>query len=161
MTDSVLAPLADTAITVVVVVLLAILVKRLLARAAGSRKPDGREIPHLGGWSDLERRFATDAAPADPLVRAASIMVGSTAWKNCTLIGVEEAGLRLAVRVPLLGDFGRRPLLIPWEEITETAPARLWWKPARRLVVGRPAIATLTLPEELFEAILARGHLAG
>lgn len=160
MNDALLAPVLDTAITVVAVLLLALLVKKLLARASGARAVDGREIPHLGGWSDLEPHFATDHGPTEPIARAASVMVGATARKNCTAIGIEETGLRLAVKVPLLGGFGRRPLLIPWEEIVETAPARLWWGPARRLVVGSPPIATLTLPEALFEAILARGHLA-
>lgn len=155
-----LDPFVDTAFTVVCVLVVALVVKTLLSRAAGSRPPPGHEVPPRGGWSDLEARFAVDAPPTAPVARAASTMIGSTVWKNCTSVGVEEEGLRLAVRVPLVGAFGRRPLLIPWDEIVEIAPARLHWGPARRLVVGRPPIATVTLPEAVFEAILARGHLA-
>jgi hypothetical protein len=155
-----LAMVVETALTLIVAVALALLAKTLLARATAARAPDGRTLAPVGGWTDLERRFATEAAVADPVAHAASLMVGTTAWKNCVAVGAAEAGLHLAVKVPLLGAFGRKPVLIPWDEIVETGPARLWWGPARHLVVGRPTLATVTLPEAVFEAILARGHLA-
>ena len=117
-------------------------------------------MPNQGSWSDLERRFATDRPATDPIARAASLQVGATTWKNCVAIAVEETGLRLAVKVPLLGRFGKAPLLLPWSEIVDVVPAHLFWGPARRLVIGRPTLATVTLPERLYEAILARGHLA-
>ncbi|NLH79889.1 MAG: hypothetical protein GX458_03465 [Phyllobacteriaceae bacterium] len=160
MTSAFLAMLFETLITIAFVVAIAVLLKKLLARAGGARRPDGREVPDAGGWSDLARRFADDRPIAEPVARAASIKVGSTMWKNCAAIGVEEAGLRLAVRVPLLGGFGKAPLLVPWSEIVEVVPAHLFWGAARRLVIGRPTLATVTLPEAVFEAILARGHLA-
>ena len=155
----VLAMIVETVVTLIVVVAFAVFMKKLLARATSAETPDGRTIPAAGSWSALEARFATSAPAAEPVVRAASIMVGGTAWKNCVAIGVEAEGLHLSIRVPLLGAFGRKPLLIPWDEIVESAPTRLYWGPARRLVIGRPTIATLTLTESIFETILARGHL--
>ncbi len=156
----VLAMIVETGVTLAVVVVFALALKKILARATAARSADRRVIPPAGGWDRLEARFATDATPIDPVARAASIMVGTTAWKNCVAVGIEPDGLHLAVKVPLLGAFGKKPVLIPWVEIVETAPARLWWGPARRLVVGRPTLATVTLTEPVFEAILARGHLA-
>lgn len=156
----VLAMVVETVVTLAVVIVFALILKKVLTRATAARSVGGRVVPPAGGWDRLEARFATDAAPTDPVASAASIMVGTTAWKNCVAVGVEPDGLRLAVKVPLLGAFGKKPVLIPWEEIVETAPARLWWGPARRLVVGRPTIATVTLTDPVFEAILTHGHLA-
>lgn len=160
MTPASLALILDTAITIAVLVAIALLARKLLSRAAGARRTDGREVPSIGSWSDLERRFATERPATDPIGRAVSLRIGATTWKNCVSVAAEEAGLRLAVKVPLLGGFGKAPLLLPWAEIVEAVPARLFWGPARRLVIGRPPLATVTLPEPIFEAILARGHLA-
>lgn len=154
-----LAMLIETAGFLVVVAAMAFLMKRLFARAIGSTAPDGPVIAPSGGWSDLATRFAATAPPEAPLARAATIMVGPVVWKNCIQVGAEEEGLALAVKVPLFGRAGKSPLIVPWDEIVAIAPARLHWGAARLLVVGRPTIATLTLPETLFQAIAARGYL--
>ena len=156
----VLSMIVETVVTLILVVAFAVLMKKLLARATSAVTPDGRVIPSAGSWSALEAHFATTTPLADPVARAASIMVGRGTWKNCVAIGVEPAGLHLAIRIPILGSFGKKPVLIPWDEIVESAPSRLYWGPARRLVIGRPTIATVTLTESIFETILARGHLA-
>lgn len=155
-----LVMIVETAVTLAVAFAFALVLKKVLVRVTAARSTGDRVIPPAGGWDRLEARFAVDAAPTDLVANAASIMVGTTAWKNCVAVGVEPEGLHLAVKVPLLGAFGKKPVRIPWDEIVETAPARLWWGPARRLLVGRPTLATVTLTEPVFEAILARGHLA-
>lgn len=154
-----LAELFETLGLLAVATVIAMVAKRLFARSIGAGRPGGPTIATSGGWSDLAARFATERGPEAPLARAATLMVGSVVWKNCVAVGVEADGLRLAVQVPLFGGVGKAPLLIPWDEIVETAPARLHWGAARLLVVGRPTIATLTLPETLFQGIVAHGRL--
>lgn len=158
MDPAVLAGLIETIGFLVVVAVVAVMMKRLFARVIGGGRPEEPSIAPVGGWADLAARFAVDRAPEAPLARAATIMVGPVVWKNC--VGAEPDGLRLAVRVPLFGRVGKPPLLIPWDEIVEIAPTRLHWGAARLLVVGRPTIATLTLPESLFQGIVACGPLS-
>lgn len=158
MDPALLAMIVETAFTLIVVFVVAILLKRLLAHASGAPALDGAPIAELGSWSDLETRFATPRGPDAPLARSVSVRIGAAIWKNCVSVGVDDAGLHLAAKAPVLGDFGRSPLRVPWDEIVEVRPARLYWKAARQLVVGRPPLATVTLPEPVWEKILARGH---
>ncbi|MBV5263437.1 hypothetical protein [Pinisolibacter aquiterrae] len=159
MDPAVVAGLIETIGFLVVVAVLAMMTKRLFSRAIGSRRSEGPTIAPSGGWSDLAARFGVERGPEPPLVRGATLMVGPVVWKNCVAVGAEVDGLRLAVKMPLFGGVGKAPLRIPWDEIVEIAPARLHWGAARLVVVGRPTVATLTLPETLFQAIAARGHL--
>lgn len=160
MTTAVLTDLVSTLVFLALVFAAGMAVRKLVVRATGARGADGRAIAAEGGWDVLAARF-TDRDPApEPLAHAATVMVGATVWKNCVTVGVDDVGLHLAVKVPLLGGMGRPPLLVPWEEIVEVVPARLHWGLARRLVIGRPTLATLTLPEKVYEKILARGRLA-
>lgn len=155
----VLAGLIETIGFLLVMAVLAMMMKRIFVGAVGSGRPEDPSIAPAGGWSDLAARFPAARGPEAPLARAATLMVGPVVWKNCVGVGAEADGLRLAVKVPFFGAVGNAPLRIPWDEIVEIAPARLHWGAARLVVVGRPTIATLTLPETLFQAIAARGHL--
>ncbi|MCE1237655.1 MAG: hypothetical protein LWW93_14995 [Hyphomicrobiales bacterium] len=157
MDPAVLAMIVETAFTLIVAFGVAILLKRLLAHASGPRVPEGEAIADRGSWSELETRFATLRGPDAPIARRVSVKIGVPIWKNCVAVGADDAGLRLEVKTPILGGMGRRPLLVPWDEIVEVHPVRLYWKSARQLVVGRPPLATVTLPEAVWETILARG----
>jgi hypothetical protein len=159
MDPAVLAGLIETIGFLVVVAVLAMMMKRIFARAVGGGRPEGPSIAPSGGWSDLAARFPAVRGPEAPLARSATLMVGPVVWKSCISVGADADGLRLAVRMPLFGGVGKAPLRIPWDEIVEIAPAHLHWGAARLVVVGRPTVATLTLPETLFQAIAARGHL--
>ncbi len=114
-----------------------------------------------GGWAALATRYAVAEAPSTPIAAHASVMIGRILWRNCVVVGVERRGLRLAVKVPLLGAFGKPPLLIPWGDFGAPEEALLHWQPADRHPVGHPPITTLTVPRELEQAIVASGHRFG
>lgn len=156
--DPVVLPMiVETAITLVFAFVAALVVKRLFAALMGGRSAAGAPVAERGSWSELEKRFATPRGPDAPIARRVSVKIGLPIWKNCVEVGADEAGLRLAVKMPIIGGMGRSPLLLPWDEIVETHPTRLYWKSAQQLVVGRPPLATVTLPEPVWEKILARG----
>ena len=156
-----LAMLVDGAVFLLFVVGVVWLLKRLRRRATEGRASDGLAIPPSGGWTELAARFATDLPPPRLLAERVSVMVGPVAWKNCVAVGVGPDALFLAVEVPLLGAMGKRPLKIPWSEIGDGGPTTLYWKAARLLVVGRPTLATVTLPGALRDELVRLGHLAG
>ena len=161
MTPALLAMIVDTIILVLVVVGLVWFLKRLRRRATEGRTSDGLAIPPSGGWRELAAHFATDLPAPVKLADRATIMVGPVVWKNCAVVGVGPDALFLSVKVPLLGALGKRPLKIPWSEIGDGGPTTLHWKPARLLVVGRPTLATITLPMAIRDDLVRLRHLAG
>lgn len=156
----------EMAFLVVVAAAVVFVLRRLRARVAAGVTPallqaGADEAPPVAGsWSALAARWAAAGPPRTPDVARASLMIGPVAWKNCVAVGLGPEGLHLAVRIPVFGSFGRKPLLIPWSEIVSTAPTTLWWRDARLLVVGRPTVATVTLPGDLWAEIVRRDRLA-
>lgn len=151
------------AFVAVVVMVLRRLRRRVAADAAhpaGPRAGDEEAPPVAGGWRALAAHWATAAPPRETIATRASIMVGRTVWRNCVAVGVGPEGLHLAVRIPILGSLGCAPLLIPWSAVVSTAPTTLWWREARQLSIGRPLVATITLPGDLWATIGRGGHLA-
>lgn len=166
MTAETLTPFVDTAVFFVVVLVIAVAAFRLVRRvgrfASGAHDTRGRDIAPAGGWSALAERFTAAAPPAAPVARGVTAMIGTTLWKNCVAVGAGRDGLALAVKVPILGTMGRPPLLIPWTEVAPCVPARLQWRAARLFQIGRPPLATLTVPEAVAVAIeSARPGTAG
>lgn len=161
MSSVVLAVAIDVLVFALFVAGVVFLLRRLKRRAVEGRTTDGRSIPPSGGWNELAAVFATDLPPPQVLATRASIMVGPTIWRNCVTVGCGPDALFLAVKIPLLGAMGRRPLKLPWHEIGDGGPVTLFWKPARLLVVGRPALATVTLPAEIRDDLVRRGLLRG
>jgi len=115
----------------------------------GLRALRRRVLQGSGGWAALEAAFGVDAAPEAPIATGASLMVGPVLWRNCVAVGADPSGLHLAVRVPLLGGMGKRPVVIPWDAFRDPEPATLYWGTARLWHLGEPEVATLTLPSDL------------
>ena len=112
------------------------------------------------GWSALESAWAVAEPPKDPIATRANLMVGKVLWRNCVIVGIDPRGLHLAVKVPIFGGFGKKPVRIPWDAFHDPEPARLFWADATLWRLGTPEVATITLPEDLSTKIAARGgHL--
>jgi hypothetical protein len=114
--------------------------------------------PHLerafgrggGRWRDLARNFATtQPMPGDARPRQ-TVLIGPALYRASITVGAGEAGLFLAPGPPA-SIFLKQRLLIPWAEIVKTEPAATLWGKATTLIVGAPALATVTVPADLFE----------
>jgi hypothetical protein len=111
-----------------------------------------------GRWRDLAKRFAAAGpAPSGALPRQ-NVMIGPVLYRNCMTVGADEAGLWLAPGRPLSYVL-KQALRIPWGEIVKTEEAKLLWGKATTLIVGAPALATITVKAETFET-LVRPRLA-
>jgi hypothetical protein len=105
-----------------------------------------------GRWRDLAKTFAaTRPMPAGALARQ-NVMIGPVIYRNVMTVGADESGLFLEPGRPLSLVLKQR-LLIPWAEIAKTQPAALFWGKATTLIIGAPAIATITLQENVFEKL--------
>jgi hypothetical protein len=128
-----------------------------LKRRAGGLATTGAS----GGWSALESVWAHPEPPKNPVSGRASLMVGKVLWRNCVVVGVDPAGLHLAVRAPVFGGFGKSPVRIPWGAFRDPEPARLFWGAAHLWHLGTPDVATITLPADLEAKIAAKGGRLG
>lgn len=114
-----------------------------------------------GGWAALEAAWGVAMPPADPITTRASIAVGRVVWRNCVVVGCDPRGLHLAVRVPLLGGFGKKPVRIPWDAFHDPEAVKLYWQDAHLWHLGTPEVATITLPADLETHLHAEGHTLG
>ncbi len=141
------------------------------ADTAAEELPGGREdseetkmgpFANISGLNKLAEAYSASQAPADLPSGARwtvqTIGVGTIRYRNCVDVAVSAEGLYLWVRPPLLT---KARLLIPWDDIVATQPARLYSRPAVRLVIGDPEVGTIRLYRELYEAILPLSGLPG
>lgn len=161
---------AELAILLLVLIGVVLLLRRMRARLredAHDAAPDPvvtlsepRRAPSPeGGWKDLAANWGTDLPAKAEIARGVSLSIGAVRWRNCVVVGRGERGLHLSVRIPLLGSLGRRPLDIPWFEITDVGPATLYFMEARVLEVGHPPIARLVLPSAIVAEIVEHRRL--
>ncbi|MER2605780.1 MAG: hypothetical protein ABTQ29_08130 [Siculibacillus sp.] len=161
---AVVAVALETAVLLAIVAVFVLVMRRLRRRAVGGvpldEPVDDVLMRPAGDWGVLAARFAVDRPADDPIAERATVMVGPTVWRNCVRVGIGADGLALAVRTPIFGAFGKKPIRIPWSAVVATAPTTLHWGAARMLTIGRPPLATVTLPLDLWAEIDRAGHLA-
>ena len=117
-----------------------------------------RHMNGSGGWGGLARQYAVPPREVDDAFRRQSLKVGQVLWRNCVTVAAPVDGLYLEVKAPL-PFLAKPPLLIPWSQIGSVEMVRLFWQEAYQLEVGRPLIATITLPGDLYHRVAPR--LAG
>jgi hypothetical protein len=111
-----------------------------------------------GRWRDLAKKYpASGPAPQGALPRQ-NVMIGPVLYRNCMTVAADESGLWLAPGRPLSFVL-KQNVHIPWRDIFKTEKAKLLWGEATTLIVGAPALATVTLKADLFEK-LVRPRLA-
>ena len=134
------------AVLVVVVVVFAIGIRLLMPFILQHFKGSS------GGWSRLSQAYPTTRQlPAQVRVRQ-NIVVGKVIYRNCMIVGFDDAGLYLEIGFPL-SIFGRRRLFIPWTEVKGIEDGQLFWRRAALLSLGEPPVGTITVPMQLFETI--------
>ncbi len=106
-------------------------------------------LAELSGWRVLALHFRTDIKPEGRVLRGQVYRVGWVPEQAVTKLMVTPQGLYLT---PIfLVRPGRRPLLIPWEDLNEVSPYRglfggsyrLNVEGVRGIVVGRKAFADM------------------
>lgn len=102
-----------------------------------------------GGWGGLAERYPALTPPAGIRVDRQSVRVGGVVYKNCVTATLAAEGLGLDAGW-LLRRFGRRPMLIPWDQFRGEQPTTLHWQAAVRLQVGEPAAGTITIKGPLY-----------
>ncbi len=113
------------------------------------------------GWSALETAWGVADPPKDPIATHVTLLVGKVLWRNCVAVGIDPRGLHLAVKVPIFGGFGKKPVRIPWDAFRDPEPAKLYAGDATLWHLGSPEVATITLPPEIDNAIRAESAVSG
>jgi hypothetical protein len=109
-----------------------------------------------GDWKGLAARYAAPPRKLDGGLHRRTLEVGQVLWRNCVTVGMHDDGLYLQIKTPLPFQAAKTPLLIPWSDITRVQVVRLYWQKAYQLDIGSPAVATITLPSDLYHLVTPR-----
>ena len=113
---------------------------------------------HTSGWSALARFYSMTGEPVQPVYNKQTIKVGGVRWRFAAMVGTSRSGLYLAVgpqRWPLSRFVRHPPLLIPWKDIEAIGPGHIYvLMPATELSIGSPEITSLTVTNNLYEAMV-------
>jgi len=105
-----------------------------------------RGFGQVSGLERLVRCFPVNASQGTLLERQ-TVMVGEVRYRSCASVGIQAEGLFLHLHLPLKSY---PPVLIPWHEIRQAQPHRLYWMPAVRLQIGDFPGDSITVYESLF-----------
>lgn len=76
-----------------------------------------------GGWRVLASAYATAERPLGEIWRGQSVVAGLILYRYCVTVGIDKAGLYLAIVTPL-AMLRQTPLLIPWSAFKQVEPRR-------------------------------------
>lgn len=103
-----------------------------------------RAFNKLGGYDQLVARFPGGPQPPGPVWERQSVQFSrSMRYQWCVTVVVAQGGIWLQARPPAQGL--QAPLFVPWSEIREARPVRLFWRPAVRLGCGAPEVGAVTV----------------
>jgi hypothetical protein len=110
-----------------------------------------RAFNKLGGYDALAARFPGGPEPQGLRWDRRCVEFGKTMrYDWCVTIVVSAGGLWLQARPPAQGT--QAAIFVPWAEIREARPARLYWRKAARLTCGDPAAGTVTVWQPVWDA---------
>jgi hypothetical protein len=105
----------------------------------------------LGGYDELAARFPGGPEPSGPRwERRCAEFGGVMRYDWCVLIVAAADGLWLQARPPAQGT--QAAIFVPWAEIREARPTRLYWRAAVRLTCGEPAVGSITVWRPVWDA---------
>jgi hypothetical protein len=101
----------------------------------------------LSGWDALVERYQAAVPSSGQAYAKQTVQVGPVRYRRCVTVHVGEEGLFLQPRFLL----ARYPAItIPWHEIVRVEDAMLYWRPAKRLSIGKPEVGTVTVLRSLY-----------
>ncbi len=103
-----------------------------------------------GSLGRLEQSYPAANAPKRQSYAGQTMQIGAIIYQRCITLAVEEQGLYVAR--------GNKRALIPWNEFKAVGQVTLHWNQVPLLTVGDPPVATMTVPNPIFE--LMRSHLS-
>jgi|SRR5580692_8863308 hypothetical protein len=106
-------------------------------------------ISRMGRWHRLAESYATNEPPMGKRFWMQSAAFQNANYSNCVTIYTSEQGLYLSLMLPF--RLGHPPLLIPWREIHEVGRRRFLWMERVIVEVGSLSLATVNLPQKVFE----------
>ena len=104
----------------------------------------------FGGYDDLAVRFPCASEPEGPRWDRQCVEFGATMrYDWCTTLVVTQAGLYIQARPPAQGV--QAAIFVPWREIRDARPVRLYWRRAVRLTCGEPPAGKVTLWQPVWD----------
>ncbi len=110
-----------------------------------------RAFNKLGGYDDLAARYPGGPEPDGPRWERQCVQFGrSVRYDWCVTFVLTQAGLWLQARPPAQG--AQSAIFLPWAEIGQVQPVRLYWRRAVRLACGEPQAGAVTIFEPIWDA---------
>ncbi len=82
-------------------------------------------ISRVGGWSELAKRFGSDAPPDGEVFKWCSARLRIFCnYSNCLRVTVSDAGIH--IRTLVFFKVGHQPLFIPWRAVHDLKVRRYW-----------------------------------
>lgn len=103
---------------------------------------------HAGGWRRLVEKYSTANPPQGQVHKRQTLQIGAVVYKRCVTLSVTDEGLYLSV--------WRKTVLIPWHDFKRLGQATLYWQKVPMLTIGEPTVATITMPQPLFELMRSK-----
>lgn len=108
----------------------------------------------LMGWSSLARHYKTDNVFYGRNIGICSGYINSVKYKNVLVVKYNEQGIHLSVI--FIFRFCHPAVFIPWDEIKKVYDDHSFFLRYKKMVIGAPQIATITLRSHTFERIAQR-----
>jgi len=107
---------------------------------------------HKRGWNNIQERYKYDSGIFyGEKIRIRNISIDGLSSQNVINIKVSDQGLYLRPSVPF--SLFSKPVLVPWNEITDLQDKKVLFTSYKRLVVGKPFATTIDIPEKDFYKI--------
>ena len=111
-------------------------------------------LSKLGGWSSLAARFPATSTPFGEKFTFAAAKIGGVRYRGVLTAVKAEQGLFLSVFAPW--RLGHPPILIPWTELKNPQPKKLFGTDWLDVSVSTPRKVTLRFPESFVQGKLPR-----
>ena len=100
------------------------------------------------GLAKLGDHYEIKQQPEGEYFSKQTVQIGAVRYRNCTTIGLCDLGLYLWAK-PI---FSHNPaLLIPWQDIKYTGPAKIYQNRAAALSIGEPPCGTIRVYTKVYQ----------
>ena len=105
-------------------------------------------LSHVSGWQKLAAVYPARTPPTGQKF-ITSARLGRASYTGSLYIYVSREGLYLSVM--WFFSMGHKPLFIPWSEINNRQPRKIFFREIVEFDIGNPPINTMQLPKKIFD----------